>query len=438
MRLSHFLLSATLAACSEPASTDNAKVAKPNTTPTAAVPDLTLRVTAIVDAGAWPDGTPLRAARVEVHNGLAVPVEYLGPHRADGAVVLSQPDVDYFVRRGDDWYEEFLTIADVIDTDPAKLTVEAGASAELMVALQPAMLAGADRDAPWRLCVRGSAVEWLVAGRCTPPFRPRDGSLLNAPAPPSPWVEHLAVHDRWSGLSGPEDVWVDVNAVYDEPPVEIKITSVRESSHGIAQATRAPSGYASDLRRERWSGGRRVDDRAVRDEPMAMSKVDRLAALVRKPPVPLAAYLDQVVDPAWLAAHARAAYATLPNRSPPCRPEAAALFGQRFADPAFVRAALVALFESSHTDDYPRVSIFVDFSDGTQRSLGSTRQQDFLLPWSTEAGDSWDPDIADTIAAVLPDDSPNRKRLLGRSREALFAEAVRGHIDNEAWEAACE
>jgi hypothetical protein len=429
-----------LVACS--AATRDDPGATPTATETHEVPatsDISLRVVGIVDAGTWPDGTSRRAARVEVRNGLAVPILYMGPLGDDGHMLLAFPDVSYRARRADGWYESVETPGSWDATNWVRLTVEPGATAQLRVLLEPSMLAGRDADLPWRLCIRGDVAEWLVTGRCTPPFLPRDGSAVKLPPEPPPWVEYVDVDDRWSGLSGPEGMRVIVSPSHPLPD-EIVITGERilRQGGGAKQDSHPPAGYEAETMRKGWSNGRGGEYSRTDAESMPQAMVDRLAALVRAPSVSRDTYLDQIVEPTWLAANAAAAFATLPNRSPPCRPEAEALFAGRFADPAYVRAALVARHESRHTDDYPRVSIRVIFSDGTTRSIGSMRQHDRLLPWTTGAGESWDPAIAEAIEAVLPDDTPNHDRLRGRGRLELLAEAVQEHIPSTEWFAACE
>ena len=101
-------------------------------------------------------------------------------------------------------------------------------------------------------------------------------------------------------------------------------------------------------------------------------------------------------------------------------------------------AAVAAAYDSRHTDDYPTVEVVVTFRDGATRALRSQRQHAAMLPWTTEAGQSWDPGIALAIAAVLPADSPDIERLRLGDREELLAYAVMEHIDPEAWFEACE
>jgi hypothetical protein len=254
---------------------------------------------------------------------------------------------------------------------------------------------------------------------CSKPSSPAGDRTHAAPASkpaptaaPASVVVRIVIEDHWSGLPAPEDLRV------------------------VLAPT--PMGWVATDARERWVDGKRVVEADADGRSVPIAEVERLVAVANVAATPQAAFLANATEADWLVAHADAAYARLPIRSPPCRPEAEALFTHAFADPAFARAALAAEYASRHTDDYPKVDVAFEYADGTRRTLASDSQYDAMLPWKTPAGESWNADIAASIAAVLPADAPNRDRLAGGDREARLAAAVQAHLDAATWSNACE
>jgi hypothetical protein len=54
----------------------------------------------------------------------------------------------------------------------------------------------------------------------------------------------------------------------------------------------------------------------------------------------------------------------------------------------------------------------------------------------TPEGESWSPDIAQTLAVLLPAEAPSALAL-ARSPQEVVADAIRDGIDPELWEGAC-
>jgi hypothetical protein len=109
-------------------------------------------------------------------------------------------------------------------------------------------------------------------------------------------------------------------------------------------------------------------------------------------------------------------------------PPAAAVVAERICDPKNL-AKLAANLDGnlgSTTDDYPAVEVDLTLSDGEKVTLRSTAQPPLMLPWTIirrgKTAVSFDPAISRAIAALLPPEFKNRRRLAGGGLEAFVAE----------------
>lgn len=94
------------------------------------------------------------------------------------------------------------------------------------------------------------------------------------------------------------------------------------------------------------------------------------------------------------------------------------MYRRRFEDRDLVRQLLISQYtESFHTDDYPCVSVRIEFENGTARTLSSTSQQPFMLPWKVDGGAhpevTYNADISRALVAFMPKNDVNRERIGG-------------------------
>lgn len=90
-------------------------------------------------------------------------------------------------------------------------------------------------------------------------------------------------------------------------------------------------------------------------------------------------------------------------------------------------------YETSWTEDYPSVRVELVLPGGRQLIATTRSQQPYMLPWSVEGDgvafgpggvETWDPGLPRAVAALLPEGSPNRRRLLGASLAQRVAETA--------------
>jgi hypothetical protein len=112
------------------------------------------------------------------------------------------------------------------------------------------------------------------------------------------------------------------------------------------------------------------------------------------------------------------------------------LYRERFEDPAFISPLLSRIYRSGfHTDDYPSVHVRLTFEDGSDATVSSNSQQPFMLPWKIELGDAthitFNANISRALAAMLPEKTVNRTRILGEGLLAILSTAVEQAIEPE-------
>jgi hypothetical protein len=76
-----------------------------------------------------------------------------------------------------------------------------------------------------------------------------------------------------------------------------------------------------------------------------------------------------------------------------------------------------------HTDDFPGVTVTI----GTTQA-STTSQHGLMLPWTTPAGETWNPELSRAVAAAMPATSKLRARLLDDSLASHLAYALGGPI----------
>jgi hypothetical protein len=201
---------------------------------------------------------------------------------------------------------------------------------------------------------------------------------------------------------------------------EIVITSctncAAENPHEVLRAERRGNAY--------YANGTLVDDRLV----------DRLAAALKAPVIPGLDLPSIGVTPSWLHDHAEAALQSLAGGSP--TPRQSVLFVNNFENIAVMERVIHRYYDGlGWTDDYPRVTVNVRFGDGHSVAVTSLAQKDYMLPWTlrsaTGVRETFNAGISRAIAALLPVDTSNRKRLLGAHLVSQLAGALVSNISDE-------
>jgi hypothetical protein len=104
-----------------------------------------------------------------------------------------------------------------------------------------------------------------------------------------------------------------------------------------------------------------------------------------------------------------------------------------FMNLANVQKLLPSLFAGFHTDDYPHVEVQVVFVGGEIWLASSDSQYEFMILWKVRARNpdftTYNADLSQRIAALMPDKSVNRERLSGESFKLRLAEAVMARIE---------
>jgi hypothetical protein len=78
------------------------------------------------------------------------------------------------------------------------------------------------------------------------------------------------------------------------------------------------------------------------------------------------------------------------------------LFAKRFLDARYRLKGLAAYYDSRHTDDYPSYQLSVKLTDGKVIVAKSNVQAVPAIVWSVDGVETWNADIPEKIAALLP------------------------------------
>jgi hypothetical protein len=188
---------------------------------------------------------------------------------------------------------------------------------------------------------------------------------------------------------------------------------VRDGDHYKAEAVTTTSAFGS-------SGDR---DRLERSSyNVSAASVEALIEALREPPMTKGDALAALTKPAWLRDHAAQAYASITTK--PCADSARQLFYDRFQNTTIVRAALDKYFTGMWTDDYPSASIEVDLPQTGKVVRGTSSQKAFMLPWRSGEREDWNPALGPAVAALLPQSSAGKGRLLGSNLVSRLADYV--------------
>lgn len=173
---------------------------------------------------------------------------------------------------------------------------------------------------------------------------------------------------------------------------------------------------------------------AIKARMVKGDRVRALAAALAAPVVSRADGIGQLTSPQWLDAHATSAYDTLvSNDGGACSADARALFMTRYKNKNAAVTATNAYYDTQWTDDYPSAKVSITYADGSTKTVESHSQQALMLPWKAESGKTWNPAIANALAAVLPASSDYATRLLPTDLVDGMAREVVAPIEDQ-WE----
>jgi hypothetical protein len=185
-----------------------------------------------------------------------------------------------------------------------------------------------------------------------------------------------------------------------EVPIRIEINS---SWRGLGKPTGATFVISG------VHGNYAADDRKI-DRKL----VDSLLSALREPVVPKPFAVSCGITEQWLSANYEEALHAYTNENINDWPHGQVeLFRSHFTDIVAAQATFERLFAGQRFDDYPKISVTVNLGD-EQFGVLSDSWRPFMLPWSgtSPAGGGYNCKISQAIAALLPEDFPNRKRLL--------------------------
>jgi hypothetical protein len=156
--------------------------------------------------------------------------------------------------------------------------------------------------------------------------------------------------------------------------------------------------------------------------------VDALLSSLSSPSRPTPMLINLGVTAEWLEQNA----ADFPRDG---APNQKALFQQNFADLKSVEHFLPFAFQFTRFDDYPQLTVTVDFASGRRWICSSDSYYPFMLPWKVNLNGNeqttYNADISRALAALMPIGSLNRNRLNDEELKTLLADAVMTRIKEE-------
>jgi hypothetical protein len=161
--------------------------------------------------------------------------------------------------------------------------------------------------------------------------------------------------------------------------------------------------------------------------------VRRLVDAVTAPPVTRDVALQALTSDRWLRMKANSSYRVLSEAHGECSAAARELFTRTFTNRETALRALRSYYDTRHTDDFPSIAVVVRFSDGTAVRADAYSQHALMLPWKTERGVTWNPEIPRAVASLLPGGSTQRVRLLDDGLATSLAFEI-GELIRDRWE----
>ncbi|NID05164.1 trypsin-like serine protease [Luteibacter jiangsuensis] len=162
-----------------------------------------------------------------------------------------------------------------------------------------------------------------------------------------------------------------------------------------------------------------ASDRASITGHRSLGQVKALRELWRAPPVLRDSALSRLVDEDWAKSNEASVFASLYLNRCSASEDA---FSKRFMDARRRVAAAASYFEGGWTDDYPRYRVSVVLSGGKVLSMQSHMQARPTIQWFLDDVETWNPDIPNRIAALVPTWSIMGRRITSRLEGARIAD----------------
>lgn len=118
-------------------------------------------------------------------------------------------------------------------------------------------------------------------------------------------------------------------------------------------------------------------------------------------------------------------------------PNQQALYYSSFKNPKFIQSILPDIYNYSWSHDYPQVDVELLTETGSSIKVHSRNQQTFMLPLLIQKGKrkfkTYNANISRSIAAFLPENHYNKRRLSGENLNSVLSNIVMSAIEND-WE----
>ncbi|MEP6848915.1 MAG: hypothetical protein ABI999_08660 [Acidobacteriota bacterium] len=159
------------------------------------------------------------------------------------------------------------------------------------------------------------------------------------------------------------------------------------------------------------------------------AKLDNLLKALEEPAITKPSLENLGIDQAWLNDKAKICVDEGLNRyMEKVTAARKQLFISKYTDMKFVEEQIAGMFDSTHTDDYPRFEAVILLSDGGEIKLSSKGQSPFMIPWniddSSGAGTTYNTHISNALISLIPQKFTNADRLSGEALYHQLAEAV--------------
>lgn len=219
-----------------------------------------------------------------------------------------------------------------------------------------------------------------------------------------------------------------------------------------AEATRAPHHDAREVRKIEidplWSGdGERHKGSIVirwdglkfrRDGPYGSASeatseikpavIQSLLSALREPTLSVPTLGNLKINHEWLESHVDEQLQNTGSMGETNGVRQREFFRQSFTDPTLIDKLLPGVVAERWTDDGAWVHVSVDFADGTTWTGETDALSPFMLPWKAaingHTNKTYNADVSRAVAALLPEGTLNRNRLLGVGIERLIGSAV--------------
>jgi hypothetical protein len=214
----------------------------------------------------------------------------------------------------------------------------------------------------------------------------------------------LSSYARWIDRTMAAAVKMETAEV-DRAEIQFRWATLGADASETYTLTRDPTGYV-------LQGGQQANDSIYEDDQpypvttkaemsgrRGLGQVKALLDVLRAPAIRRDTALRKLADDDWARYNVQEAYASLDLWQ--CA-EMQRLFAKRFLDARYRLKGLAAYYDSRHTDDYPSYQLSVKLTDGKVIVAKSNVQAVPAIVWSVDGVETWNADIPEKIAALLP------------------------------------